>query len=894
MDNRWHIKKVKDIFTELRSSEHGLSGSEAERRLKEDGLNKLPEAKADSLAIIFLRQFQSSLIYILLGASGIIFALGEIIDGSIILVVLIFNAVVGTLQEGKAQNTLLALKKFVETDATVLRDGHELIIADQNVVGGDIIVLREGEKVPADARLILATNLKIDEAAFTGESVPVHKIAEVIKKPDLPSAEQGNMVFKGTHVVAGNGRAVVVATGPETVIGRISKQIKAIDTEMPLRKDIRRLSYLIITAVAVISVILFSLGVFQGKTVKQMFTTIVSLSVSIIPEGLPIVLTLILATGVWRMSKRQALVRKLQAVEALGQARVIAVDKTGTVTKNEIVVQKVYIDGKFFEVGGIGYEPKGEIKLNGVPIVSFNYPELLHAGRVAAFCSNAELLFSEERKEWRIIGDPTEAAMLVFARKIGFDHSDLERESPEISEIPFDYKNKYHATLHQVASKKLLIVTGAPENVLTICERIWEKGKNSKLASKERAGLESIFLKMSREGMRVVAFATSWTVINQLTPKNVSGLTFGGFLGMKDAIRPEVYEAVRSVRSAGMRIIMITGDHRATAEVIAKETGIFKDGDGVLTGHDIDQLIDKELAERVGNVSVFARVTPQHKLKIIRAFKDRGEIIAMTGDGVNDAPSLVAADLGLAMGKIGTEVAKEAADIILLDDNFGNIVAAVEEGRSIVKTIKKVILYLFSTSWGEVFAIAGSLMLGFPLPLLPAQIIWLNFVTDGFLDVALAMEPKEERLLTGKFERPKKFLIDKLMVQRMFLMALPMALGTLFLFRDYFETDLTKAWTVSLTTLAVFQWFNAWNCRHESKSIFKLNPFSNKFLVAATITVILFQIFAVYNPVMQKLLRTAPLTLNEWFVIIAVASSIVIVEEIRKLIHRRLGFSGSG
>ncbi|MDP3763429.1 MAG: HAD-IC family P-type ATPase, partial [bacterium] len=462
-------------------------------------------------------------------------------------------------------------------------------------------------------------------------------------------------------------------------------------------------------------------------------------------------------------------------------------------------------------------------------------------------------------------------------------------------------KLKYHATVHKTDSTNLsaskqdfLTVVGAPEVLLSLSQKIWRGGKSYRLSNEEKQGLEATFLAMSQEGLRVIALAESREVSGVVSSETINDLTFVGFFGMKDALRPEVRDAMQKATSAGIRVVMITGDHKTTAQAIAKEAGIYKDGDSTLTGEEIDILSHAELSLKLARTSVFARVTPEHKLRIIMAYKARGEIVAMTGDGVNDAPSLIAADLGVAMGKIGTEVAKEASDIVLLDDNFGSIVSAVEEGRNIYKTIKKVILYLFSTSWGEALTITGALLLGFPLPLLPAQIIWLNFVTDGFLDVALAMEPKEEGLLRGNFERPKKYLVDKLMARRMFIMALPMAIGTLYIFNGYLpigetgiETDLTKAWTISLTTLAVFQWFNAWNCRSESKSIFQMNPFSNKFLVGATVIVIFLQFIALHTPFLQKVLHTVPLEFSEWLVIIPIAASVVVVEEIRKFFYRR-------
>jgi len=639
--------------------------------------------------------------------------------------------------------------------------------------------------------------------------------------------------------------------------------------------------------VAVISTVIFALGIAVGKPVKEMFTTVVSLSVSIVPEGLPIVVTLILAMGVWRISKRNALVKKLQAVEALGQASIIAVDKTGTITKNELVIQKVYAGGNIFDIGGVGYEPKGSISLNGRVTDATNHQELLLAGKIGAFCASARVMYSEEDKRFRISGDPTEAAMLVLSQKLGFHKEDLKRESIVVGDLPFDYRLKYHAMLHLVDSKNFLTAVGAPEVILELSETIWSDGKRKEMTLTDRKNLETIFHTMSQDGLRIVAFAIDPDAGKTLKPEKIKNLSFVGFYGMKDAIRMEAESAIKKAESAGVKVVMITGDHKITAQAIAKEIGIWHEGDGILTGSDIDGMSDMELSERLKTVSVFARVNPEHKMRIIGAYRARGEMVAMTGDGVNDAPSLVAADLGVAMGNIGTEVAKEASDIVLLDDNLESVVSAIEEGRSIYKTIKKVILYLFSTSMGEVFTIIGALVLGFPLPILAAQIIWLNFVTDGFLDVSLAMEPKEKHLLDGKFEKSNKYLVDKLMTKRMVFMSLVMAVGTLFLFKNYYEADLVKAWTISLTVLAAFQWFNAWNCRSDNKSIFRMNPFSNKYLVLATITVITLQLLAIYTPVMNTFLKTVPLNLSDWMVIMPVAVLIVFVEEIRKLFARQ-------
>ncbi|PIR82921.1 hypothetical protein COU19_03225 [Candidatus Kaiserbacteria bacterium CG10_big_fil_rev_8_21_14_0_10_56_12] len=883
----WYAEKLETVFGTLHTNENGLGALEAARRLKEDGSNVLPETKPDGYPRIFVRQFQSPLIYLLLAASGAVFLLGEIADGAIILAVLLFNAVVGTIQEGKAQNTLRALRQYVETTATVVRDGIELTIPDYEVVRGDVLVLREGEKVPSDARIIVANGLKLDEASLMGESEPVGKTAKAIFGEALPAAEQKNMVFKGTNVVIGNGRAVVVAVGAHTVIGAIAKEISAIDTEIPLKANIRYLSHAIIAVVGAISAAIFILGLVRGEEIITIFATVVSLVVSVIPEGLPIVITLVLATGVWRMSKRNALVKKLQAVEALGQAQVIAVDKTGTITKNELVVREVWTEQKTFAISGIGYELEGSVSLEGSVVDAANHPELLLVGKMVALSASARVSYSEAEKRWRVTGDPTEAAMRVFGEKVGFKQTDLVRESPLVAEIPFDYRLKYHAALSSGEGSNTLIVSGAPEKVLALSTQVRRDGRNHTMQQTDRKEIEDTLAEMSGRGLRIVALAVQEQSLATLTSESIHDLVFVGFFGMQDILRPEVADAMSRAASAGIKVVMITGDYMLTACAIAQEAGIWQEGDELLTGAAIDDMSDDELKVRVAKVSVFARVTPEHKLRIITAYKNRGEIVAMTGDGVNDAPSLVAADLGVAMGKIGTEVAKEAADIVLLDDNFGSIISAVEEGRSIYKTIKKVILYLFSTSMGEVLTITGALVLGYPLPLLAAQIIWLNFVTDGFLDVALAMEPKERGLLTGTFLRPNKYIVDGLMARRMILMALPMMLGTLFLFQRYFETDMAKAGTISLTALAVFQYFNAWNCRSESVSFFHQDFFSNKYLLGATAIIISLQVLAVYNPLFQSFLHTTPLTISEWLMIIVVATSIIWVEEIRKFFYRR-------
>ncbi len=873
-------------MTELGTSKQGLGKNKAKARLLKYGENRLPEAKVDNLAIIFLRQFQSPLIFILLIVTVVVFSMGKKIDGLVILFVIFFNSIVGTIQEGKAQNVFLALKKFVKTKASVIREKEEISISGEEVTVGDILVLREGEKIPTDARLIQADSFQVDESALTGESNPKFKTAASLREKNVALCDRSNMIFKGTNVVSGYGRAVVTAVGRDTVIGGISEKMVRIMEDLPLKDSFRRFSNFIVFAVIGISLGILGIGMLYGHTFQNIFLVIIAMIVSIIPEGLPIVVTLVLATGMWRMGKFNVLVKKLQAVEALGQISVIAVDKTGTVTKNELEVKEVYAGGNLFSIGGVGYEPKGKIKLKNEIIESLNHPELLLVGKISALCSNANLSFLRNLGKWKISGDPTEAASLVLAEKIGFHRNDLEKELPKIDEKPFNHDLKYHATLHDTGNGRLLSVSGAPEKILEISQKFWSQGIAAELSEEKKKELEKVFLKMSERGFRVIALGMKEIQNRENIQKKITALTFVGFLGIEDVPRTEVKAAISRVKSAGIRLVMITGDHEVTAKSIAEEIGIFKTGDRILNGAEIEKMSEEELADNLKKTSVFARVSPIHKLKIIKAYKSRGEIIAMTGDGINDALSLTSADVGVAMGKIGTEVAKEASDIILLDDNFGSIVTGMEEGRNIYKTIKKVILYLFSTSLGEVLAITGAIFLGFPIPILAAQILWLNLVTDGFLDMALAMEPKEPGLLGKKIQKRERNLVDKLMVRRMLIMAVPMAVGTLFLFSRYYQHDLTKAWTISLTTLAVFQWFNAWNCRSEEKSIFSLNFFSNKFLLGATGIVIILQFLALYNPFFQAVLRTVPLGPKEWLIIIAASFSIIIFEETRKLIYR--------
>lgn len=888
---QWYNQQTETLFKSLDSSMSGLSNDKAKQKQQEFGKNKLPEGRHITYVEIFLNQFKSPLIYILLISTIVVLLMGDYESGITIGAVLVLNSIIGTVQEGKAENTLNALKKFVTTQATVVRDGNEIIVEDYELVPGDIIILKEGDKIPSDARLLSAQQLKVDESALTGESESVQKNTDILSGANLSPQDQLNMVFRGTYVVGGMAKAIVVTTGSDTLIGQISLKLQSLDTDVPLKKQIKSLSRLLIIIISVVVFITFFIGVHSGIDVIDMFGIAVAMAVSVIPEGLPVVVTLILATGVSRMTKRNALIKNLQAVEALGQADIIAVDKTGTVTFNQMQVKEVYVDSGVYQVQGSGYEPKGEIELGGNVINHTERADLMLLGKISALTADARISYVEESKLWkRVSGDPTEVALLVLSKKMNFDKNIQEAENPKILEIPFSSDYKFHATLNKINEHKVLFVAGAPEVLLSSSRFVYKNNKDKiSFTEEEKNKILSQMKSMSSKGLRLIAFAIAEDVVQEVDANTLPTLTFVGIAGIEDAIRPEVYDAVERSGNAGIKVVMITGDHIDTARAIARNVGIFKDGDNILTGQDLKNLNSKELVAKIRHTSIFARVTPDDKMMIINAYKDAGMIIAMTGDGVNDALSLASADLGVAMGKVGTDVAKGASDIILLDDNFGSIVYAVEEGRNIYRTIKKVLIYVLSTGLGEIFAIGGAIMLGLQMPFSASQIIWLNFVTDGFLVVALAMEPKDLNVLSKKMKKSDQKLINKEMLVRMFIMGFVMMLGTVLLFNNYSNEGFLKASTMALTVLAVYQWFNVFNCRSDKKSIFRIKLFSNFYLTIAFVCVVVAQIFALYTKPFNKFLNTMPINSTDWIVVLVVASSILFVDEIYKLI--KAGFS---
>jgi Ca2+-transporting ATPase len=825
----------------------------------------------------------------------LLFFLGDFLDAWIILGVVIVNSSVGIVQEGKAENTLDALQKYIKSYAHVLRDGIEITIEDSELVAGDIILLKDGSLIPADARLIESNELKLNQSSLTGESEPVIKNGNNIPAVGINFNEQHNMVFRGTYVISGLAKAIVVRTGTKTLIGQISKKLGEVNSDIPLKRKINKLANIILVVVGIVSILIFVFGVYRGNDLNEMLLTVVAISVSAIPESLPLIVTLVLASGVGRMSKKKVLVKRLQAVEALGQASVLAIDKTGTITKNQMTVAEVYVNNRYIKVTGDGYVNKGlfidsgeEIKINndleGRHLID-NDLDLI--GKISTFTSIADFNRSDP-ENWHLdMGDPTEAALKILGEKMGMTKNEMENKFPKVLEIPFSFKTKYHATVNKVDNKYMLSVAGSPEIILDKCDSIWQDGKRMKMSIMERKKLEAVINQLSANGYRILALAADLDHPKNCGMDKVRNLTFVGFTGIIDAIRPGVYDSVKKAKAANMKVVMITGDHAKTAQSIASKVGIYASGDLVMTGNEIDHLSDEALMNVIGKVSVFARVSPDNKLRIIKTYKMNGEIVAMTGDGINDALSLVAADLGVAMGQNGTEVAREAADIILTDDNFGNIISAAEEGRNIYWIIRKSILYLLSTNTGELSVILVAVVIGLPIPLLATQIIWMNLVTDTFMVAALTTDPKEDDLMNDRYRRSGNNIIDRMMITRIIMVATLMTFATLYLFVGYLDGPMEKAWTISLTTLSVFQWFNIFSIKSHHRTIFSRKTFNNKFLLLGLFVAVSLHSFAIYTPFMQKALRTTGLSGSEWITIILIASTAVMAEEIRKIFYRK-------
>jgi Ca2+-transporting ATPase len=850
----WYQKTTRLVLEEFGvEPQNGLTGSQAEENLKRFGPNILASERKITLAQIFIQQFKSPLIYILLFAAALILILGEKTDFLVIVSIVIINAVIGTFQEGRARNSLERLRDLTRRKALVRRDNKEIMVPSEEVVPGDILVLREGDKVVADGRIFSSSSLTIDESTLTGEAYPVAKSQMDIPADGLVVGDQRNMVFSGTSVSSGYGEVVVVATGLESELGKISKDLVETETvPLPLSQKINKLTHIIALAVFTIALTVFLLGVVRGIPALEIFTAVVGLSVSIIPEGLPVVVTIVLAGGVWRMARAKAVVRQMAAVEAMGNADVLLVDKTGTITTGEMIIREVHLEKKKFDISGNGYEPVGEIEKD---------PKLQKLLELSYLSLKADII--SEENVWKPLGDPTEASIAVLCRKAGLSKNELAQKYQVVDVKPFDSTKRYLTATFKSGKDTWFVYIGAPEflvNELKIDHNL--RGDYQSLASR---------------GMRVVGVAVYGPKRGELYAYALAAIV--------EEIRPNVADSIANAKKAGFKVAVMTGDYPETARAIARKVGIFGDGDEMLSGSDLEKMGEEELKNRIERTTVFARITPTHKLRIVNAYKLRGYTVAMTGDGVNDAPALQAANLGIGLGG-GTQVAQDASDIVLMDNNFETIVAAINEGRNIYRTLKKVILYLFSTSLGEVFVISLSLLLGLPLPLVAVQIIWLNFVTDGFLDISLAQDPPESNYFTGK--QAAGDLVDKSMIWRMASMGISMLVAALPVFYVLQSShDLNLARSMALLILSVSQWFNVLNVRSERTSIFKLSLTNNKFLMGALVIVFVLQIIAIQTPWGNGFLHTTPLSLTFWLTAFFASSLIIWVEEGRKMLVRK-------
>src|SRR3990167_2470869 len=884
MKNRVSMKFYKEnIETVIKyfetNIENGLTNEHAQRLLKKHGQNTFPERPKDSYITVFISQFKNPLIYILVLAAILIFFVGNHLDAFIISGVLTFNAVLGTIQEGRTRSILEKLRQLLKTETIVIRSGKEEVIEDKFIVPGDIVILQQGFRIPADLRLINATNLHVSEASLTGESEPVFKSSKIIEN-DARVHDRYNMAFQGTYVTSGYGIGVVVTTGNNTELGKINKIIESIKSEFPLQKEILDISHKVLFFILIFCILLFGIGYFTGKTLPELITMLTALFICVVPEGLPIVLTLVLVTGAYKMVKKNVLIKKLQAVEALGRLDVVMIDKTGTLTKNEMVVIQVLAD-ELFKVTGNGYNPEGTVYFQENIIDNLqDYKKLEQLGTTVILLNRSQLKHIPSQKRYEVKGDTTEASLYVLAKKLDLDEEKIKNKYKLIVEIPFDSNLRYHAAFFEYDSKIVAYISGSPEVLI-------KKSQPNQIINELNKQLKNFL----NEGLRVVELAKKEIHADQFNKEDPKDLLYDmellGICGMQDAIRTGVKNSIEEAQKSGLRIIMATGDHEDTALYVANKTGIAQEGDGkIITGTEFQKLTTDQKEKIVDGVNVFARVSPIEKYEIIKLFHKKDRVVAMTGDGVNDVPSLVAADVGIVMGNIGSEIAKEVADIILLDDSFFSIMYAVQQGRYIFYSLRRVILYFFATNLGEILVVFYALIMNLPLPILAAQILWLNLVTDGFLDMALAMEPEETDTLLYRWKKITK-LIDKNLLLKVVYMAIPMGIGSIIVFYFY-KSDLPKARTLTLLTMAMFQWFNAWNCRSEYKSILSSGLFSNRWLILATSVVLILQIIIIYVPFMNYIFKTVQIALNDWFLVFGISFSIIILEEVRKLAVRKI------
>jgi Ca2+-transporting ATPase len=879
----WHTLPVDTVLSQLSSSPHGLAEVEAEHRLGRYGPNELEAADRVSPWTILLAQFKDVLIIILLVATAISAFLGHGVEAIAIAVIVLFAVVLGFIQEYRAGRAIEALRKMAAPIVVVVRDGQEIEIPARDLVPGDLILLHAGDKVAADARLVESINLQVDEAALTGESVPVDKNTEPLDGEDLTVGDRANMVFGGTIATYGRGRAVVVGTGMNTEFGGIAQMLQSVESgKTPLQRTLDKLGRVLAVAALVVVSAIVAMGLLRGQPLLEMFIFGLALAVAVVPEALPAVVTISLAIGVQRMVKRNALVRRLSAVEALGSTTVICSDKTGTLTKDEMTVRKLYTPERMLSISGSGYAPEGAFSLDGPAIEpSAHETESL---RAAALVSDAHLVRDDTDGGWHIKGDPTEGAMIVAAAKAGLRKDDLDLQFPRIGEIPFTSETKRMTTLHSNANGQVAYAKGAPETILDSCSLQLTGQGEVALGDADRDAILEAVQQMAGEALRVLAVARKADATLEDAEHD---MTFLGLLGMIDPPRPEAKDAIERCEQAGIRVVMITGDHPLTAKAVARELGLLKGGRAV-TGAELEDMSDEELERDIETIEVYSRVSPADKLRVVTALQERGDVAAMTGDGVNDAPALKKADIGIAMGITGTDVSKEAAAMTLLDDNFASIVAAVEEGRGIFENIKKYLMYLLSSNIGEIGLMAGATIAGLPLPLTAVQILYVNLATDGLPALALAVDPPEDDLMqrsprvarNGVFSRPVVILM---VVGGLWSTAVNLGLFTWALRSG---RDVAEAMTMTFVSLVLIQFFKAYNFRSDRRSVLH-RPFANKWLNVAIFWELGLLVFIVSFPPLYEPFGTYALSREDWIIAVGASLTISPVLELAKWFERR-------
>lgn len=895
----WHQLSANEVLVLFRSAAEGLSASDAAQRLAVEGPNALTEAPGPSPLQIFTGQFKSLIVWILIVAGVVSAMLGQGVDSFAILAIVVLNAGIGFYQESKAEKSIAALKKMITPQAKVTRDGQVNAIPSADVVPGDILVLEAGDIVAADARLLSSASLKCTEATLTGESQAVKKKPDLLKEGDTPLGDRANMVFMGTSVATGTGRAVVVATAMKTELGRIAGLISEVAGEdaTPLQRKLEVFGRILVWAALGIVAILFGLGLMRGTPPLELFMASVGLAVAAVPEGLPAVVTVALSAGVMRMARRRALVRKLAAVETLGSTSVICTDKTGTLTVGQMTARALYISEEIYGITGEGYDPDGEVRIDGKKAEASHLAPLQELTSILLGCNQAHLV--EEDGAWKIVGDPTEGALLVAGTKAGGNRKRIEDEMPKVHEFPFDSDRKRSSVIRRMPGEKLRVfVNGAPGPLLERCTQVYAKEGIRPLTDSDRKLILGQTSAMAQKALRVLASARRDLNNNEHADVVVDAierdLVFVGLTGIYDPPRPTAKDAIGKCRAAGIRVVMITGDHPETAAAIAAEIGVSASDEVAISGTDLDKTSEEEFRTRVSKITVYARVTAEHKLRIVRALRAGGEVVAMTGDGVNDAPAIKGADIGIAMGTAGTEVTKQAADVILTDDNFATIVAAIEEGRGIYANIRKTLQYLLAGNTGELLLMTACVVIGLPAPLLAIHLLWINLVTDGLPALCLATDSIDMDLMKQSPRPPVERIADARFLSMMGftgLLTAGVAFGVYFYVLSYGTTQAAR--TYAFAVLVYAELFRSFGARSETKPVWRISLLTNMNLVAVVAVSFGFQIWSQQSAALGGFLKTTALPFSDSLLLVLFGAIPLVVLELVK-VGRRIVQVGKG